>query len=62
MTNFTAGSYQTIQREVDVPLVDQNACQNQLRATRLGSSFQLDFNAFICAGGEPGKGELSNFI
>lgn len=56
VSNFNTGSYQTIQREVDLPLVDQTTCQNQLRATRLGSSFQLDFNSFICAGGEFGKG------
>ncbi|CAG9810044.1 unnamed protein product [Chironomus riparius] len=55
VSNFNTGSYQTIQREVDLPLVDQTTCQNQLRATRLGSTFQLDFNSFICAGGEFGK-------
>lgn len=56
--DFTnTGAYQAIQKEVDVPLVDQNTCQNQLRATRLGSNFALDFTSFVCAGGEPGKGE-----
>lgn len=49
------GAYQAIQREVDVPIVDQNTCQNNLKTTRLGSSFQLDFNSFMCAGGETGK-------
>lgn len=49
------GAYQAIQKEVDVPLIDQNTCQNQLRATRLGQNFQLDFNSFVCAGGEAGK-------
>jgi len=28
------------------------ACQNQLRATRLRQTFQLDFQSFVCAGGE----------
>jgi len=48
----TNGAYQAIQKEVDVPLIDQNLCQNQLRATRLGQNFQLDFQSFVCAGGE----------
>jgi hypothetical protein len=46
-----------MQKEVDLPLVDWNTCQNLLRATRLGSSFNLD-NGFLCAGGEGGKGEM----
>lgn len=49
------GAYQAIQREVDVPLVTNVACQTSLRATRLGASFVLDSSSFICAGGEPGK-------
>lgn len=54
--DFTPNSaYQAVQKEVDVPLVDQNTCQSQLRATRLGQNFQLDFNSFVCAGGEAGK-------
>jgi hypothetical protein len=42
-------------KEVDVPLIDQTTCQNQLRATRLGQNFQMDFTSFLCAGGESGK-------
>ncbi|KAG5668605.1 hypothetical protein PVAND_016541 [Polypedilum vanderplanki] len=49
------GQYQAVQKEVDVPLVDQNTCQGQLRLTRLGANFALDFTSFMCAGGEPGK-------
>lgn len=61
--DFTnTGAYQAIQKEVDVPLVDQNTCQNQLRTTRLGANFGLDFTSFVCAGGEPGKGEKEIFI
>lgn len=52
------GAYQAIEKEVDVPIVDQTTCQNQLRATRLGFNFQLDFTSFVCAGGEAGKGEF----
>ena len=54
------GAFQAIEKEVDVPLVDQATCQNQLRATRLGQNFQLDFNSFVCAGGEAGKDAVSN--
>lgn len=51
----SSGSYQPIQKEVDVPLVDFNTCQQQLRTTKLGNNFQLDPNSFVCAGGEAGK-------
>lgn len=61
--DFSAsGQYQPVQKEVDVPLVDQNTCQNQLRATRLGANFLLDFPSFVCAGGEAGKGKEFNQI
>lgn len=49
------GVYQTIQKEVDVPVLDTARCQSALSATRLGSSFVFDGTSFICAGGEPGK-------
>ncbi|KAG7310655.1 hypothetical protein JYU34_003456 [Plutella xylostella] len=52
---FNQGVYQQILKEVDVPVVDSNSCQNQLRAARLGASFVLDTNTFICAGGEMNK-------
>lgn len=42
-------------KEVDVPIVDQSTCENDLRKTRLGQSFILNRNSFICAGGEQGK-------
>lgn len=51
------GAYQAIMKEVDVPIVDTNNCQTQLRTTRLGSSFVLDSTSFMCAGGEAGKGK-----
>lgn len=54
------GAFQAIQKEVDVPLVDQGTCQNLLRATRLGQNFQLDFTSFTCAGGEAGKDAVSD--
>ncbi|XP_011188230.1 phenoloxidase-activating factor 2 [Zeugodacus cucurbitae] len=49
------GAYQAIQREVDVPLITNAACQTMLRATRLGQTFQLNNSSFICAGGQAGK-------
>ncbi|XP_017466623.1 PREDICTED: chymotrypsinogen A isoform X2 [Rhagoletis zephyria] len=49
------GAYQAIEREVDVPLITNAACQSLLQATRLGPSFQLNNSSFICAGGQAGK-------
>lgn len=55
-TDFNPNTpFVAIQKEIDVPLVEQNLCQNQLRATRLTQNFQLDFSSFVCAGGELGK-------
>lgn len=53
--DFVNGIYQSIIKEVDVPIVDSTVCQNLLRSTRLGANFQLDTNSFMCAGGEAGK-------
>ncbi|XP_070505866.1 inactive CLIP domain-containing serine protease A3-like [Chironomus tepperi] len=50
----SSDTYATIMREVNVPLVNNNDCQNTLRGTRLGGNFTLD-SSFICAGGEPGN-------
>ncbi|KAG5669419.1 hypothetical protein PVAND_017306 [Polypedilum vanderplanki] len=55
VNTFGSDSFSTIQKEVDIPLIDANQCQNLLRATRLGSNFILDSNSFICGGGENGK-------
>ncbi|XP_026826971.1 uncharacterized protein LOC105286577 [Ooceraea biroi] len=49
-----SGSYQSILKEVEVPVLTQEGCQTALRRTRLGSNFVLD-GSFLCAGGEPGK-------
>ncbi|XP_076160246.1 inactive CLIP domain-containing serine protease A3 isoform X2 [Ptiloglossa arizonensis] len=51
----TNGQYQSIMKEVDVPIVDQKTCEDSLKKTRLGQYFSLDKNSFLCAGGEPGK-------
>lgn len=53
--NDFSGVYQTIQKEVDVPILDASRCQSALAATRLGSAYVFDATSFICAGGEPGK-------
>lgn len=52
--NWEFGKYQNILKEVDVPIIDHNTCQNQLRQTRLGYSYNLN-PGFLCAGGEEGK-------
>jgi len=48
------GEYQVILKEVDLPVVDQQGCEDQLKTTRLGERFKLD-NSFLCAGGVKGK-------
>lgn len=51
------GKYQVILKKIELPVVPFTPCQESLRKTRLGKRFNLH-NSFICAGGEPGKGEL----
>ncbi|XP_057671674.1 phenoloxidase-activating factor 2-like [Diorhabda carinulata] len=41
-------------KKVDLPLVSNSKCQEQLRRTRLGRRFILH-DSFMCAGGEKGK-------
>ncbi|XP_062556334.1 phenoloxidase-activating factor 2-like [Armigeres subalbatus] len=53
--DFVSGSYQAIQKEVDVAVKSSADCQTALRTTRLGSTFVLDSTSFVCAGGEAGK-------
>lgn len=53
--DFVTGSYQTIQKQVDVPILPPAQCQAALAATRLGFQFQYDQASFICAGGEIGR-------
>lgn len=52
---FGPGQYQRLLQEVDVPIVDSFRCENLLRSTKLGHTFNLDKKSFICAGGERGK-------
>merc|ERR1712038_1581368 len=49
-----AGEYQVVLKEIDLPVVGHQECQDSLRRTRLGRNFQLD-DSFICAGGVAGK-------
>lgn len=53
--DFVTGTYQTIQKQVDVPILQPAQCQASLSATRLGTQFQYDTTSFICAGGEIGR-------
>lgn len=50
----TQGEYQSVLKEVDVPVVNNGECEQILRQTRLGPYYQLH-PGFLCAGGEPGK-------
>merc|ERR1719393_617627 len=49
-----AGQYQLVMKEIDLPLVDHDTCEDKLRQTRLGKKFKLD-SSFVCAGGVDGK-------
>lgn len=48
------GEYQVILKKIDLPVVENVQCQNNLRETRLGRHFILH-DSFMCAGGEKGK-------
>ena len=48
------GEYQSVLKEVDVPVVSAGDCQHSLQSTRLGRHYQLH-PGFLCAGGERGK-------
>jgi hypothetical protein len=50
----SSGEYQVVLKEVDIPVVEKDYCQESLRNTRLGKRFKLD-DSFLCAGGEAGK-------
>jgi len=49
-----SGEYQLVLKEIDLPVVDHDTCQDSLRQTRLGQKFKLD-SSFVCAGGVNGK-------
>lgn len=42
-------------REVDLPILDNNDCENRLRQTKLGPTYVFNRASFLCAGSEPGK-------
>lgn len=48
------GERSVILKKVDLPIVERERCQNQLRIARSHSNFNLH-ESFICAGGEAGK-------
>merc|ERR1719361_2663646 len=49
-----AGEYQVVLKEIDLPVVNHDDCQDSLRKTRLGGKFKLH-DSFVCAGGVNGK-------
>ncbi|CAL4074479.1 unnamed protein product, partial [Meganyctiphanes norvegica] len=50
----TAGQFQRTLKEVELPVMEHQKCQNTLRGTRLGASFTLQ-EGMMCAGGEEDK-------
>ncbi|KMY92217.1 phenoloxidase-activating factor 2 [Drosophila simulans] len=51
---FNDSQVSSIQKKVELPIVNRGDCQNMLRKTRLGARFQLA-SSLICAGGEKDK-------
>lgn len=49
-----SGQYQSVVKEVDLTVISPLQCQQLLRRTRLGPSYQLH-PGMMCAGGEQGK-------
>merc|ERR1711874_10087 len=50
----SAGQYQVVLKEIDLPVVSNYEFQDKLRSTRLGQKYKLH-DSFICAGGINGK-------
>merc|ERR1712025_430010 len=50
----SAGEYQVVLKEIDLPVVDNYQCEDRLRQTRLGEKYKLH-DSFLCAGGINGK-------
>merc|ERR1712119_185712 len=50
----SAGQYQVVLKEIDLPVVSNYECQDKLRSTRLGQKYKLH-DSFLCAGGINGK-------
>lgn len=48
-----AGHYQVIMKRVELPIVNNAKCEQDLRTSRLGQRFKLH-NSFMCAGGQKG--------
>ncbi|XP_050093437.1 phenoloxidase-activating factor 2-like [Anopheles aquasalis] len=52
--NGKGGTYQSILKQIDLPIMPNEECELAFQATRLGPKFTLH-KSFICAGGEVGK-------
>merc|ERR1712226_1277994 len=50
------GKYQAALRQINLPIVENDVCQNLLQKTRLPDSFDLH-DSFLCAGGSSKGGE-----
>nr|AAL90432.1 RH69794p [Drosophila melanogaster] len=53
---FNDENYSNIQKKIELPMINRAQCQDQLRNTRLGVSFDLPAS-LICAGGEKDAGD-----
>jgi len=50
----SAGEYQVVLKEIDLPVVGHQQCEAKLKSTRLGRRYKLH-DSFLCAGGVQGK-------
>lgn len=50
-SHINDAEYSRILKRIEVPVVDRETCQNELRTTSFGRYFELN-ESFICAGGE----------
>lgn len=52
------GEFQSVLKKVQLPVWENESCQDALRTTRLGSHFNLH-SSFVCAGGEADRDTCS---
>ena len=61
----SAGQQQVVLKEIDLPVVSNNECQDKLRSTRLGHKYKLH-DSLISAGGvnlvHPSKYDTNTYV
>lgn len=52
----TCNALRSIQKKVELSVLNDQECEEKLQASKIGKNFILNKDSFICAGGEKGKG------